>query len=253
MTEGTSLDDLLNAEPEAAEAVPEPVEEPQADKARDPDTGKFVSTKGVEPDPETEQETVPPTDKLPKEEYKAIKEEREKRQTIERELEALKAQFQQLTQPVQQEPPPSVWEDENAWGGHLVNTAVTQAETRSRVLMSEMLMRQSEADFEDLKATYFELERSNPAIAQQVMADPHPWNKAIQIAKSHKAMQELGATNVEEMREKLKAELLAELQQGQTPVAGKPALPVSLTGERSVASRTGPEWSGPTPLSSLLR
>ena len=247
MTEGTSLDDLLNAEPEE---TPETVEEAQIQRD---EHGRFAAKEtGVEPALEGDADTVPPTDKLPPETFKAVKEEREKRQLLERELEALKSQFQQATQQPP-EPPPSVWEDEQAYGGHIVDVAVTQAETRSRVRMSEMLMRQAEPEFEELKNTYLELERSNPSLIPQVMGDPHPWNKAIQIAKNHRAMQDLGAVDVTDLREKLKAELLAELQQGTTSLPGKPSIPVSLSGERSVASRTGPEWSGPTPLSSLLR
>lgn len=252
MTEGTSLDDLLNPAEPVEEAVSEAVEETQSERPRD-ETGKFVSTKGVEAaEPEGDADAVVPTDPLPKEEYQAVKKERERRQAIEREVETLKAQINQLTQEPPA-PPPSVWEDEQGYSNNIVNTAVAQAEFRAGVKMSEMLMRQAEPQFDELKALYLQLEKENPALIPQVMNDPHPWNKAIQIAKNHKAMQDLGATNVDDLREKLKAELLAELQQGSSSVAGKPAIPATLTGERSVAGRTGPEWSGPTPLSSLLR
>ncbi|WP_457797626.1 hypothetical protein [Methylocystis sp. S23] len=48
-------------------------------------------------------------------------------------------------------------------------------------------------------------------------------------------------------REKLKAELLAELQnEGQkTQQAQKPAMPSNFATGRNVGSRSGPAWSGP--------
>lgn len=250
MTEGTSLDDLLNASPE-----PETVTEPVETRERD-EHGRFAAKEtGVEPaEPEGEAEPVPPTDKLPQEEYKAIKEEREKRQTLERELETLKTQIQQFqAQQNPPEPPPSLWEDEEGWGGNLVKTAVTQSTHQSRLMTSEMLMRQAEPEFDSLMSVYVELERANPAIIPQVMNNPHPYAEAIKIAKNQRAMQELGAVNVSELEAKMREKIMAELETGSTPLSGKPAIPASLTGERSVASRTGPAWSGPTSLDDLLR
>lgn len=250
MTEGQSLDSMLNDEPEdtveveqteAVSETPEQTEEAPSGPARD-ETGRFAAKTGVD-DP------VPPTDKLPQEDYKAIREEREKRQTLERELEALKQQFQQQTQEPAA-PAPSVWEDENAWGGHLVNTAVQQATTNARLDMSEMMVRQANPDFEEVKAQFLDMAKENPSLAQQALADAHPWNKAYQMAKNHSAMQELGAVNVADLEAKLREKIMAETQQGQPPAQG---LPPSLTGERNVGARSGPAWSGPASLSDLLR
>lgn len=237
------LDDLLNDEPiEDAPAVEQAPEGPARDEH-----GRFASTKGVEPEPEGEPEPVPPTDKLPKEDYKAIREEREKRQNAEREAEALRQQIAALQSPP--EPPPSVWEDETAWGGHLVNTAVQQATFNAKLDMSEMMVRQANPDFEEVKAEFLALAAENPALRQQALADPHPWNKAYQIAKNHRAMQDLGAVDVSDLESKLREKIMAELQ-GQAPT--RPGLPPTLTTERSVASRGGPAWSGPSSLSELL-
>lgn len=248
----TSLDSLLNDEPavEAAEApsapepAPEPVEAPSG-PARD-ENGRFAAKeKGVE-DP------VPPTDKLPQDEYKAIREEREKRQQLQAELEALRNTVQQLQAPPEPPaPPPSVWDDEQAYGGHIVSQAVQQATFNARLDMSEMMVRQANPDFEDMKAKFLELASANPALREQALADPHPWAKAYQIAKNAAAVEELGAVNLDDLRAKMREELLAEMQ-AQQPVPPMQA-PPSLTGERNVGARSGPTWSGPKPISELLR
>ena len=251
MTEGTSLDDLLSGEP-----IDAPVEqtEPVEDRARD-EHGRFAAKEtGVEPEQVIEPEpvAVPPTDKLPKEEYKAIREEREKRQNLERELETLKRAIQEQQNPP--EPPPSVFEDEQGWQAHfgnqVVSTAVQQATLNAKLDMSEMMVRQANPDFEEVKAEFLALAEQNPVLRQQALSDPHPWNKAYQIAKNHRAMQELGATNLDDLKAKIRDELMAEMQASPAPRA---SVPPSLASERNVGQRTGPQWTGPKSLSDMLR
>lgn len=231
MTEGPTLDSVFNDdEPEEAVEVeqtetvsetPETAE--QADQRARDEQGRFAAKTGVD-------DTVPPTDKLPQEDYKAIREEREKRQSLERELAELRQQFTQ-----QQEPPapaPSVWEDETAWGGQLVNTAVQQATQNARLDMSEMMVRQANEDFEEVKAQFLDMAKENPSLAQQALADPHPWDKAYKMAKNHSRMQELGAVNVADLEAKIEARLREEMAAG-TPANTQPAIPRSLAGDQS--------------------
>lgn len=250
MTEETSLETLLNGEPSTT-SEPEAVQEPvQTDGPVRDENGRFAAKTGVEPEVETQPEPVPPTDKLPKEDYKAIREEREKRQTLERELEALRQQIQAVQNPP--EPPPSVFEDEQGWqqhfGSQVVQTAVQQATLNAKLDMSEMMVRQANPDFEEVKAEFLALAQQNPTLRDQALADPHPWNKAYQIAKNHRAMQELGATDLDTLKAKLREELMAEMQ-----VAPARTVPPSLASERNVGQRTGPQWQGPKSLSDLLR
>lgn len=256
MTEGTSLNSILSDEPVAdvvEDTTPEPVAE-APERPRD-EHGRFAAKTGVEEPaaPQGEADTVVPTDPLPKEEYQAVRKEREKRQNLERELEALKSQITQLQTPQQPPaPPPSLWEDEQAWQVHLQQQVLAQADQLSRINASEMAARAQNPDFDEMYSLFNEMAQTNPAIVQQAMADPHPWGAAYKIAKNYKSMQELAAVDVSDLREKLKAELLEELQQGQTPLRS-PSVPASLTGERSVAPRSGPAWSGPRPLGDILR
>lgn len=251
MTEGTSLDSILSDEPTTAEVVTETVEETQLERPRD-EHGRFAAKEtGVQAEPQGE-EPVPPTDQLPPETFKAVKEEREKRQNLERELEALRNQIQQAQNQQPPVPAPSLWEDEDGWQQHLQQQVLAQADQLSRINASEMAARSQYPDFQEKFDLFNQMAVQNPQLVQQAMADPHPWAKAYQIAQSHKTMQELGAVDVSDLEAKIREKVMAELQQGQTPVPQQ-NLPPSLSGERSVASRGGPAWTGPTSLDSLLR
>lgn len=214
--------------------------------------GQFAANEtGVEPEPSQVTETVSPTAGLPKEDYKAIRVEREKRQNLERELEALRKQIE-----AQQNPPaapPTIWEDDKAWGQHLkqdvVSTAVQQATLNATLNISEMMARKSNPDFDDMKARFLELGKANPSLVEQALNDPDPWGKAYTIAKNAATMEELGATDIETLKAKIREELAAEMQGNTAP---RQTVPLSLTNERNVGSRSGPSWTGPKPLSELL-
>ena len=249
-----SLEELLGGEPvetsTPAEDTPETPDIPRDEH------GRFAAKEtGVEPEQETEPEQVPPTsDKLPPDTFKGLKEEREKRQALERELQQLREQFQaQQTPPP---PPPSIWEDDQGALAHVqqqaVSQAVQQATFNARLDMSEMMVRQANPDFEDMKARFLSMAEQNPALRQQALSDPHPWNKAYQLAKNAAKMEALGTFDVDELKAKMREEIMAEMQSQQAPVA-RPAVPPSLTGERNVGSRSGPAWAGPPSLSDLLR
>ena len=252
MTEGTSLDTIFNDEPTGvteaapAEMAPEPQTdaEPASDgPARGPD-GKFTAKQQSDVE-----DTGPSPDKLPPAEYKAIREEREKRQTLERELEALKTQVQSFQQPKEPEaPPPSLWEDEQGWQQHFGNQIAQQTSFNARLDMSEMLASQAHDDFDDIKAKFLEMAQGNPALAQQALATKHPWESAYKIAKNATTAAELGATNVEELRAKIREELMAEI--GQQP--SSQSLPATLTNQRNVGTRSGPAWAGPRSIADLL-
>ncbi len=247
--EGTSLSDLLSDDEPVQTAV---AEEP-AGPARD-EHGRFAQ-KGEE-----ESASPAPVEEPPFE-HAAVKGERSRRQAAEQErdtfraeLDALKQQFQATQQP-KPAPAPDFWEDTPGWqqhfGGEVTRTAVQEAVFQSQLNMSEMMTRQANPDFDEIKAQFLALAEQNPTLREQALADPHPWNKAYQIAKNHKAMQELGATDLDTLKAKLREELMAEVQ-GQQPQMQRPGLPPTLANERNVGTRAGPAWSGPTPLSDML-
>lgn len=244
-----SLDELLNdtpAEAVQAEAAPEAPPAPETDAGgpvRD-EQGRFAAKTGVD--------DTPPPGRLPQEEYKAIRDEREKRQALERDMEALKAQLQSLQQPrPEPQPVPTIWDDEEAALANVRQQAVAQSVNQNRLTTSEMLAAQAHDDFDDMQAKFREMIEANPALADQAMQSRHPWEKAYQIAKNAATMVELGATNLDELRAKIREEVMAEQQQAISPA--RPTLPPTLTTERNVGARSGPAWSGPASLEDLLR
>jgi hypothetical protein len=246
-----TLDEILSEEVADVEEVEqetvEQVESEPEGKPRD-EKGRFApkgEEEGASPAPVEE----PPFD------HAAVKGERERRQKAEQRARELEEQIQALQQPQQpQEPQASIWEDDAKWqeqfGTQVVNQAVNQATFNAKLDMSEMMVRQAHDDFDEIKDKFLELAKENPALTQQALSDPHPWNKAYQIAKNHSTMQELGATDLEGMKAKLREELLAEMA-AQTP-ATRQAIP-TLSGERNLGGRGGPEWAGPPALEDLLK
>lgn len=235
----TPLSDMLGAETDTpvVETPPEAQEAPSDDgRARDPETGKFVKKEEAEEKPS---ENIPEG---------ALMGERKRRQEAEQRLASIEQELKTLKNPPA--PPPSIWEDEGKWqqhfGDNVVSVAVREASLNTALNLSEMMTRREHDDFDDMKAKFLELATQNPELRQAALSDADPWRKAYQIAKNHETMRELGAVDMAGLKEQLRKEIMAERQQ-------PPGLPPTLSTERNVGQRTGPAWSGPTPLSDLLR
>lgn len=187
-----------------------------------------------------EKEEAPPASDPVNVPVTALQEERRKRQELEQEIAAIKQQFAQANA----EPPPSLWEDENRWQQNLrsqiMQETVQFTALNARLDTSEMLSRQAHAnDFEEMKAKFLEMAQQTPQLQQQALSDPHPWEKAYQIAKNARTMEELGANSLEDVIKAERAKWEAELK------SVAPKFPTSTVQDGSVASRGGPVWSGP--------
>jgi hypothetical protein len=100
----------------------------------------------------------------------------------------------------------------------------------------------------------------NPALYQQIVGAPDPWDQVVQHGKRLMAMDEIG-TDPLAYRKKVEDEIRAQLAAGAggaaapgSDPAGKPApprLPESLAGARSAGAR-GTTWTGPAPFDSLF-
>lgn len=248
-----NLDELFsNGETISADvtAEPEVAAEPETGPVRD-DKGRFAPKQtGVEPEPETVTEAVTPAaDKLPPETFKGLQDERRKRQEAEQRIAALEQQLQSLQTPAEPPaPPPSIWEDEQGFGQHLVGQATSQASFNAKLDMSEMLASQAHEDFDEMKARFIEMMDANPSLQQQALSARHPWEKAYQIAKNAAKMEALGAVDVTDLEAKLREQIKAELE-AQQPAA--PAvLPVSLADNQS-SRGVAAGWQ-PTPFEELF-
>jgi hypothetical protein len=251
------INDFLNGESEAevVAETPEPEETPEIVEADGPardEKGRFAP-KGETP---AEPEVASPTTEEPKLEHPALIGERRRRQEAEERERQKDAELAQLRAQINPPPPPADMFDnpegwQNQFGSQLVNTAVQQATLNAKLDMSEMMVRQSNPDFDDMKAAFLDLAKDNPTLAQQALADAHPWNKAYQIAKTHKTMQEVGATDVASLTAAIEARLRAELQ-AQTPVTPAP-IPDTLADAQSArGSSASPVPVAPT-LDDILR
>lgn len=235
--------DIFSDEEEAqVEVAAEPVEATQTEAPAEgtprDDKGRFAP-KGEEQSASPAPVEEPPFD------HAAVIAERRRRREAEQRIAALEAQIQQQQAP--QTPPPSIWDDDQAALAHVrddaVSVAVQQATFNARLDMSEMMTRQANADFDEVKAKFLELASINPSLAQQALSDPHPWNKAYQIGKAAVKMEALGAVDVTDLEAKLREKIMAE-QAAQQP-APAPALPNSLAGGPS--GRGGGAPTGPQP------
>jgi hypothetical protein len=90
----------------------------------------------------------------------------------------------------------------------------------------------------------------------KVVNSPNRYAAAVEWHKRQTALKEIG-DDPASYKERLKAELLAELQQGQPPAnnaaAAVPVMPSNLATARNVGSRSGPAWGGPTPLNDIFK
>lgn len=236
-----NLDDVLNESAAPVEQV-EPEQPQEAPQEAEVQEGPQRDEKGRFA-PKGEQGDAPPaSDDKSKGLEAGISAERKKRQEAEGQIEQLRRELEQLRASAQPpEPPPSIWDDDEAALSHLrndaVSAAVSQASFNAKLDMSEMMARQAHDDFDEAKAEFLQMMQENPALQQQALSDPHPWQKAYQIVTNARTMKELGATNLDEM----KAKLLEQLKAEQAQQAVTPSLPNSLAdAQSSKGERTSP-------------
>lgn len=228
------LDEALNEEnATSVETVAEEVEQVEPEQLAAKGEEKSASPAPVEEQPF---------------DHAAVKAERTRRQDAERERDELRKQIEASQTPVEERV--SLWDDDAKWqeqfGSEISNQAVSQATFNAKLDTSEMLARDKFDDFDARKEEFLALAKENPALTQQALNDPHPWRKAYQLAKSHATMTELGATDVDTLRAKIREELEAEMAQ-KPPVQ----IPSSLAGNQS--SRGGNQATpGPLTLDQIL-
>ena len=215
--------------PEPAIAAPEvtaPVEaqpEPEGDRARDPETGRFIPL------------TV-------------LLDERDKRRDQNREMEELKQKLQKYEQPSDQ--PHEMPTDPR----EMVQTLVAEQQRMAfdeRLNVSEMLARQTFGDdiVTAAQQAYRVAKQANPALQQALQEQLHPYKYVVEWHKQQKLLSEIG-TDPEAWRkaetEKIRAAVLAELQGGGVPPPAQSSQqpPPSVVG-RPAAAKTGTVPTGP--------
>lgn len=257
----TPIDDILSDD--KGEAAPEEGIEPiESEAAQANPEGEAASTETPAEEAEPEGAEDPKGWQ-----YAAYKDEKTKRQELERSASVMKQQLaeaqrreQEWQHHLQRQQQPIQTADELL---STVDQRMNQTEATMRRQMSETVCRQAHGDeaVDAALKAFEELGVTNPQ-HQQALAEQHgygqnPIDGLVKWHKQQQALSEIG-DDPNAYREKLKAELLQELQ-GASPeqVLGKPkpnsaAMPTDFSQSQSMGKRTGSNWSGPTPLGSIL-
>ena len=215
---------------------------------------------GVTPEepaqPEPEAQAAEPPSALPKDVYEPLRAVRDENKALKERLEKLEALRLETEQRKPQEPPappPTIWEDDAAALAYTQQQAVAQSLAASsyqtKLFTSEFHARKNLEGFEQAWEPLNKWLSENVAVAQAAAADYDPWGYAFRAYKNQQTMQELGATDIEQLKAQIRAQVEAEMA-AQKPAV--PNIPPSLSTQRSVGGRTGPAWGGPKPLNELL-
>jgi hypothetical protein len=214
-----------------------PVTEGPGEVVEAPVTEAPVTTEATETkDPVTTEAATPVAEKKEPEAWhlKAVLDEREKRQAAQKELEELRKQIA-ANQPAK--PKTSVLEDEGKFRNELLDDMETRL-VNDRLNMSQAL---AEREFgkdviaEKVKA-FRELASQNPELRNRFSAAPLPYHELVSIVDKHNEVKEM--ENVDAYREKLRAEIRAELlKESEAKAAGveqtRKSITPSLAGKRS--------------------
>lgn len=225
------------------EIIGEPPAEPMEELPPEP---------GDEPTPEPAPAAAAPEPKAPTEPFWYRKTLREK----EAELRTLRQQMEQFqTQQPAPQAAPDPYEDPQGYQASVQQT-VQQALFSQRLEFSEMRARDKFGD--DAWEETNDWLRTRPDVAQWAASQRDPCGAAVQIYQREKLAAEIGDNPDqwrEKERERLRQEVLAEMQQQPAQQAANPITRPIIPGPGSQARSAAPKgnWTGPTPVSAALK
>lgn len=158
------------------------------------------------------------------------------------------------TTQTEQKKRPDVFEDPDGAFRH-----VEEQVSQKMLAMSEEMARAQYPDFDEKVDRFLSEAEKNPALAAEVKAAAHPALKAYQLGEKYLTQDEIGDPKAfkektrAELREEIRKELEAEMNEKSSEKKKlKESLPDDLTSERNAGKRSGPVWTGPTPLEEVL-
>lgn len=274
MTEKT-LDEIMSGRGEAVTEQVETRDETRTEAPTRDEGGRFApkgEDRQPEPQPEPEDGNDPeakPQGTVPQ---KALHASRERERQARDEAQALRDEVQQLkgmmqaiatrsqepAKPVEQPKPVDFWEDPQAFIQQTLTPFQQQiAQQNERLSHSAAI---GEFGKEAVQAAYEDMGNalsSDPraqAEYQRIMQSPHPYGELVNWHRNRTALTEFG-NDPAAYREKVRQEIMAELQQSQpqTPSAPAPRLPGDFTKTRNDGPRSAPVFQGPKPLSEITK
>ncbi len=239
-------------------------EQAARDDGRD-EHGRFASQQPAEQQPAT-QEQRPPEGYVPIQALDArLAKERERYETQlqQRDMQIQQYLRQQAKPPEAPKPPPDIFENPDAAIDYRLQQAMQPVQQGQQNIVENFsrMMASDKHGEEAVNAAYAEMQnrmQSNPRGAQfdyqRIMASPHPYGELVKWHKSQAALSTYG-DDPTAYREKLRAELMAEMQGGQQQAPQTqqpPVMPTSFAGARNAGPSTAPAFSGPRPLSEIM-
>lgn len=275
----STLDEILDdatkaemkamAEPPEKEGAPEPkAEEATGEEPPKSEAKQEVETQPAEPKKEGEKDAPPASDEENKQvplsaleaERKGRQDWKEKATRAETERDMLRQEIDRLRngheQPSQREQQNPFADPQAYFDAKLFN---------ERLNMSEQMLRAQHEDVDEVLQAFEAAVQQNPALGAELRKQPHPWKWAYDTAKRFEALQKFGDDPAkyeqslkEKYREELREEIMKEMQgtppaQPGQPPQQQPKLQPSLATARSAGPRTGPQYTGPTPLDEMLK
>jgi hypothetical protein len=273
-----NLDEIMSGRENTSEQTETPAQvteqAPPREDGRD-EQGRFAPKEQQQPTeqaatpPET-QEQRPPDGFIPiqaldarlaKQQERFEAQLREREQAWQRQLEAFRAP-QKPAEPVN---PPDFYENPDAAVDFRLKQALDPLQNSQQAVVENFsrMMASDKFGEEAVNAAYAELEnrvRSNPKSMQfdyqRIMSSPHPYGELVKWHKAQSALSTYG-DDPTAYREKLRAEIMAELQGGaqqqQAPAQAAPVMPTSFAGARNAGPSATPAFSGPRPLSEIMQ
>lgn len=276
-----SLGDILGSKSQTLQASPAPVAQSvETAPSAEPTQADATAAESVEPQnaaattaaqPANEDKELPDdfeadSHPVPRKaliaERKKRQEEAAERQRFERraiELEAQVRTLQQFAQPQQAQPKapaeeaPNFYADPERYISRQLE-AVKAEQSNQRMSMSAAMVRTQHPDYDEVLPAFMEAVRNAPYLEQQVMQHPHPAMFAYETGKTYLEARKYGGSLEEmkkKMREELRAEVEAEVKKAVSVSAAENANK-STAGARGTGAATAAQFTGPTPLDSIL-
>lgn len=243
------------AEPEAEAKEEKPEQEAAAETPEQKPEEKSqeeTSVSAEEEAPKGEKAAPPAAEKTePSAPIAALLDEREKRKEAERKLaEIEKAQKPEEETDFFEDPEGALRQRDQAFEEKIL---------QNKLEMSQAMAKQSHPDFDEVLGKFNKametdetLKGRAKAIWNDALTQPHPALSIYNAVQRELALQEM--SDPDELRKKIEAEVRAELaKEKEEEKPASPDIPESLADERSVGSRKGPEWAGPTPLGEIIK
>lgn len=165
--------------------------------------------------------------------------------------------------PEQPQQPTDYWDDPQGWTQQQLVQALTpivqsMGGQREQLSQIQAVAQHGEETVNKAYEAMAELSRTNPEKVRddyaRIMQSPHPYGALVEWHRKQQVLAEVG-TDPQAYKEKLKAELLAELQK-QAPAPGAQnspsAMPSNFATTRNVGTRSGPNWAGPSPIDDIF-